>query len=116
MILKIPFPPSTNNLYLNMRGRGRVQTPAYRAWIIEAGAELKRQVKPPCFADDDRVVIKIDLDDTRRGDADNRNKAILDALVSAGVIPGDSKKHVKRVSIGWERVKECRVEITKVAA
>ena len=115
MLLTLPFPPSVNGMFLNMRGRGRVKAPAYRAWISQAGADILRQVCTPCFADHHRVSITIDLDDKRNGDADNRAKAVLDLLVTHRVIPGDSKRHVKRVSVGWERVNGCRVRITEAA-
>lgn len=104
----LPFPPSTNNLYLNMRGKGRVLTPEYRAWKIDAGKALLTQKPKPITH---RVVLHIDLDDTRQGDCANREKALTDLLVDHGVLPGDSKKHVKRVSIGWEKITGARVAI-----
>lgn len=33
----LPLPPSTNNLYANVRGVGRLKTKAHKAWINEAG-------------------------------------------------------------------------------
>lgn len=105
--IRLPFPPSTNNLFINA-GRKRVLSPEYRAWKTQAAWELKAQ-KVKKF--EGRALIHIDLDDTRRGDADNRAKAVLDALVDAEVLAGDSKKHVRRVSIGWERITGCRVAI-----
>ena len=108
MEFRLPFPPSVNGMYLNVHGRGRAKTDAYEKWKSDAGWELKAQrVKPIAGV----VEIKIDLDETRRGDADNRTKAVLDLLVTHGVIRNDSKKFVRRVSIGWEAVTGCRVSI-----
>ena len=63
--------------------------------------------------------IRIDLDDKTRGDAANREKAVTDLLVTHGIIRDDSKKYVRRVSIGFEPDVErdqCRVTIkTEVA-
>ncbi len=102
----LPFPPSVNNLFLNSRGRGRVLSPDYRAWKEQAGWQLKSQhPKPLGF----RAFVQIDLDERRNGDADNRAKAVMDLLVEHRVLAGDTKKHVRRISIGWENVPECRV-------
>lgn len=113
-VIRLPMPPSVNDMYFNnknARGRGRVPSKLYEKWKIDAGWELKAQhVKPT----EGQVHIKIDLDDTRRGDADNRAKPVLDLLVSHGIIKNDSKKFVQRVSIGWEAVSGCRVSIQQV--
>lgn len=108
----LPFPPSVNNLHFNVKGRGRASTPDYRKWKEEAGWKLIHQKPPRITA---RVEIRIDLDDTRQGDAANREKAVVDLLVAHKIIPGDSKKYVKRVSIGWEKITGCRVAIQTAA-
>jgi Holliday junction resolvase RusA-like endonuclease len=109
---RLPFPPSSNNLFLNARGRGRVLAPDYRKWRTEAGQELMLQRPRPIPG---RVDITIDLDDTRQGDCANREKALVDLLVAHGIIQGDQKKYVRRVSIGWEKLTGCRVTITGAA-
>jgi Holliday junction resolvase RusA-like endonuclease len=108
MEIRLPFPPSTNNLFVNVSGRGRAPSREYEQWKANAGWELKAQ-RPQLFPV--RAIVLIDLDDSRKGDADNRAKPVLDLLVEYGVLAGDSKKHVKRVSIGWERVAGCRVKL-----
>ena len=80
----------------------------YRAWRDHAGLVLNAQKVRPFRG---RALIHIDLDDTRQGDADNRAKPVLDLLVTHKVLAGDSKKYVRRVSIGWERITGCRVAI-----
>lgn len=104
----LPFPPSVNDMYI----RGKVLSPDYRAWKMEAGLKLNRQHIGTITT---RCIVHIDLDDSRRGDCDNRAKPILDLLVTQDVLKGDSKKYVKRVSIGWEKIDGCRVAITGAA-
>jgi Holliday junction resolvase RusA-like endonuclease len=110
MEIRLPFPVSINAMYLNNRGRGRgrIASPELRAWKEQAGWELHVQKPKPVTS---RCEIRIDLDDTRQGDADSRIKCVLDVLVTAGVIRDDRKKYVKRVSIGWEKLTGCRVAI-----
>jgi Holliday junction resolvase RusA-like endonuclease len=113
--LRLPFPPSVNAMFLNspnLRGKGRIPSPEYKAWKVEAGKELLLQAPSKI---EGPVRITIDLDDTRRGDCDNRNKSILDLLVAHRVIEGDSKRIVRRVSIGWEQITGCRVRIERAA-
>lgn len=111
-VIHLPFPPSVNEIYRNAPGVGRVKTAAYRGWALEAGLMLNRQNISPFVG---RCVVVIDLDDKRQGDADNRNKAVLDLLVERKILQGDSKKHVKRVSVGWEEIEGCRVTIMEAA-
>lgn len=102
--IRLPFPPSVNDMYI----KGRTLSPEYRAWKMEAGLRLNQQ---HVGAMTTRCIVHIDLDDTRRGDCDNRAKPILDLLVTQGVLAGDSKKYVKRVSIGWEKLSGVRVAL-----
>lgn len=113
--LRLPFPPSVNAMFLNspnQRGRGRIPSPEYKAWREQAGREILLQATDRI---EGPVTITIDLDDTRRGDCDNRNKAVLDLLVAHRVIESDSKRIVRRVSIGWEQIDGCRVRIERAA-
>ena len=108
---RLPFPPSVNEMYVTNksgRGRGRYPSDEYKAWKDHAAWELNAQ-KAKTFHG--RAIVHIDLDDTRQGDCDNRAKAVLDILVTTKVLTGDSKKHVKRVSIGWEKITGCRVAL-----
>lgn len=102
----LPFPPSVNSMFI----RGRIVSPEYRAWKMEAGLRLNQQRVGTMEA---RVTVYIDLDDRRQGDCDNRAKPLLDLLVTQGVLHGDSKKWVQRVSIGWDKVDGCRVAISE---
>lgn len=110
--IRLPFPPSVNELYFNPKNwRGRVCTPTYEDWKDQAGWELKAQ-RPPKIKN--RCIITIELDDTRNGDAANREKAVTDLLVAHGILVDDSKKYVKGIYTGWETLTGCRVRITEI--
>lgn len=85
-------PPSANSLFHN-RSRGRGKTLSYRNWRALADRELRDL---PSWHVPGKVEIRIYLASTTRGDADNRIKAALDALVCAGRIEDD--KNVVKVS------------------
>lgn len=110
--IRLPFPPSVNEMYLNNKGkgRGRIPAPILVAWRYEAGGFLKVQKPKKMVA---RCIVTIDLDDRRQGDCANREKAVTDLLVTHGILQGDQKKYVKRVSTGWEKIENCRVTLTE---
>lgn len=85
----LPFPPSVNNLFLNVKRGGRVKTPRYREWIEEAGLSLNTQHVPRY---DGRVYIiyRVNRPDKRRRDISNLVKPIEDLLVLHGVLKDDS--------------------------
>lgn len=111
MEIRLPFPPSVNDMFGNNKtgkGRGRYRTSEYDAWKTAAGLMLNGQ-RLSTFPV--RALVMIDIDDRRQGDCANREKAVTDLLVSHGILRGDSKKYVKRVSIGWESVEGCRIKL-----
>ena len=87
MLLTLPTPPSTNNLFVNVKGRGRVKTDRYRSWLRAAGNELRAQ-KPRKVAGP--VAVSIEVGPDKRRDLDNYSKAVLDLLVMCGAIDDDS--------------------------
>jgi Holliday junction resolvase RusA-like endonuclease len=94
----LPWPPSSNNLFLNVRGRGRVLTKEYREWREEAGwtlaAQRARKLTQPVT-----VAVELNPPSKHAFDLDNRAKALMDLLVLHGVIPDDSIKFVHGVSV-----------------
>lgn len=109
IIFKLPVPPSVNNLYVNHRGslggkKGRVKGAFYRAWLHDAGWEIRRQTmgfEPPMFPGTVAVDIKAPLN--RRRDLDNSLKALLDVLVKMGIIVDDcfiDDLRIRRVGTG----------------
>lgn len=100
-------PPSVNSIYRNVAGKGRRKTRAYKKWREDAVLWLRLQ-KPPAFAG--KVAVAIELPLATRGDADNRNKAALDALQEAGVVADDSQ--CDPVTIGRADVQVTTIHIT----
>lgn len=98
IVLDLPKPPTTNNLYFNVPGRGRSKTKLYRTWKHNAGWEI--QIRQPGKIKG-QVNIDIAVTDKARGDCANREKAVVDLLVTHGVIEGDSKRYVRSVMTRW---------------
>lgn len=114
-ILQLPFPLSVNNLFANVPGRGRVPTKEYKAWKKLAAQTIQAQ-RPRKIAGRCEVTVTVVAPDSRERDADNCNKAVLDALVKAGVIERDSNRCVKRVIAEWEDEGEpCTVTIRSLS-
>jgi crossover junction endodeoxyribonuclease RusA len=96
--LQLPMPPSTNALFANIPGRGRVKSAAYKRWITEAGWMLRVQRIAP-ITGRVRVTIRVQQTAKRKADIDNRIKAVLDLLVKNRVIEDD--RHVEAVTAQW---------------
>lgn len=112
--LRLPFPPSTNALYANVRGKGRVKSERYRTWINAAGWDLAAQ--RPKSIGSGPYLISITLErkrDGRRRDLGNHHKAVSDLLVDHGIIPDDH--HEERIEMAWsDAVTGCVVEVVSL--
>ena len=115
--LRLPLPPSTNALYRNVRGVGRVKAVGYKRWLVTAGSYGITQ-KPlggfPHFARDFEIIVLIPA--KTRGDVDNRAKAVIDLCTAWQIISDD--RHAQAVTI--RRVldmpaDECRVTVRPAA-
>ncbi len=95
----VPVPPSSNNMFVNVRGTGRVKSKEYTKWLGIAIDVLKPWRQPLTYPVSLVFVIREPL--RANSDATNRIKAVEDALVSAGVIQNDNVKHVSKVSIEY---------------
>lgn len=85
----MPTPPSTNNLYKNVKGVGRVKTKVYDDFVRMGIADISRQ-KVRHLAG--RVIAILGVERMSDGaDIDNRLKAMFDTIVKAGIIEDDSK-------------------------
>jgi crossover junction endodeoxyribonuclease RusA len=115
IVLHLPFPPSTNNLFINT-SRGRIRSSKYDEWATEAGWELARQRPPKTLGP---VSIHFDFQsgrDKRKRDITNLLKAPEDLLVKFKVIEADDNTIVQAISAGWsEAVKGVRITITPIA-
>lgn len=92
--VSLPQPISTNNLFVNVRGKGRVRSQRYNTWRNAALWMLKAK-KPKRITGP--VEVDVFIPDAYRGDIDNGLKCLLDALVEAGCIEDD--KHIKSLSV-----------------
>lgn len=101
--LVLPIPPSTNNLY---RGGPRYKTSEYRGWTSAAVGDLIVQGRIGFMLPKGRYRIDIAAPFSRRRDLDNV-KAVMDLLVSAGILPNDNMVddlRVRRIPVGEELV------------
>lgn len=103
------MPPSTNNLYANVPGRGRVKTRQYEDWLQTMGLLLRRQGLGRLTG---RVDVVISLEDKHpRRDCDNAAKPCLDLLVKLGVLQDDNSKFVRSVKAEWAPITGIRIDI-----
>lgn len=94
----IPRSPSVNNLYIT-RGKFRVKSPAYRAWLELVVPLLTALPKPERFPV--RVVVTL-IEKVHRGmDGDNAIKSVIDSCVKAGVFPNDNLKYITAVEFAY---------------
>lgn len=113
--LDMPFPTSTNRLHGHRRGHV-YRTKDYEAWLknCDAWCLLKHQYPRQRIAGP--FEIEILLDDRRRGDGDNRIKAVLDWLQSREIIADD--KNCRHGSWEWVSHEQapcgCRVTVREL--
>lgn len=112
----LDMPPSTNNLFFNVQGKGRVATKEYRDWKDRNSWYLKSQ-RPQRVSGP--VEIKIQVEDNfPRRDIDNTVKPCLDLIADQGmkIIDGDHANVVRKVTAEWADVKGIRLTITRAKA
>lgn len=113
--VSLPFPPSVNKMFPTLGAR-RIPSKAYTAWRAEADAMMMAQRTKALHGP---VNVRIDLvpPDRRRRDADNYNKAVIDALVRRGVIDADDNRVVRMVITEWQDEGEpCVATVTAIIA
>ncbi|CAO4178991.1 RusA family crossover junction endodeoxyribonuclease [Methylorubrum populi] len=109
--LRFPLPPSTNSLFANVAGRGRIKTPRYRGWRQQAvlAIEIQRP-RPGRIAGPCDVVIHLP---PFCGDIDNRIKPCLDVAVAAGILADDGQRYVRNATATQDRgASEVRMILT----
>ncbi len=113
-VFRLPVPPSTNNLYVNIPTRGRVPSMRYKTWRRAAENELKAQQRPAePIAVPVLVEIEVGRKDKRRADVSNRTKAVEDILVIAKVLADDL--YVADIRAAWNPdITGCKVKITEL--
>lgn len=115
MVLEFPhLPPSANNLYFNVPGKGRVKSVRYRDWIDSCTKVVRRQVTGRMGG---RVDVTIRIEDCHpTRDADNIAKPCMDLLKTVGAIHDDRAKYVRSVKSEWAPIKGVEIIIVRVAA
>ena len=117
-VVTLPFPVSTNSLYRNLRGKGRVKTERHRTWRRAAGWDLEHQ-KPPSVEGPVALDIALGRPTNQDGtpskvrrDLSNLIKCLEDLLVDHGVIEDDSL--VQDLRVYWaEDIDGARVAISR---
>jgi len=110
----LPFPPSVNNLFLNVSRGGRVKTAKYRAWEKAADAVMPSGIVK--LQGEVIAVYTYGRPDKRRRDVANLEKAASDTLTRWGVLEDDSQ--IVDIRLRWGRADEikageCRVELNE---
>lgn len=111
IVYDLPLPPSTNNLFSTGLGRKRYVSAKYNTWRKDADRFLMAQGRLEVISGPVQVRITI-RDDVHR-DLDNCCKAILDFLVSHGIIEDDRREIVRSIFLTWGKVSGARVEICR---
>lgn len=96
----LPVPPSANNLFATVKGF-RVKSREYKAWLEQAVPLLAFLAGPASYPCRYRILLAGTLNMLR--DGANTEKAAVDAVVAAGVIPDDCLKYVCGGVWGFEK-------------
>jgi Holliday junction resolvase RusA-like endonuclease len=113
--IELLSPPPANNLFRNIRGKGRVISVRYARWRRDAGWQLQSQ-RPAKHKGPVAILIEVKAPDNRRRDIDGQTKALVDLLVAHQIIEGDDSRFVKEVSAKWIDHGEPRAVVTVRAA
>jgi Holliday junction resolvase RusA-like endonuclease len=113
VVIDCPMPPSTNALWRRRNGQKSFYlAPRYATWKRAWDAIIMAMVPRPKVRGHFAATITLS-DKKRRGDADNRAKAILDALQRCAIIENDSL--ADSITIRWGFAPEgCRVMLIPI--
>ncbi len=104
----LAVPPSANNLFRNVSGKGRVKTDKYKRWSKAAAWQVRLGHKGPALEGPTAVSITMKRPN-KNSDLDNRAKGVLDALQAGGAIGND--KQVSCLTLAWANHPDCRVTV-----
>ena len=94
-VIVLPFPPSTNNMFIN-GSKGRFRSQKYDDWINEAGWELQRQ-RPSKH--DGPVALSFEFQDGR----DKRMRDISNLIKAPEDLLGPPMRDYARSLLGMSR-------------
>lgn len=93
----LPTPPSVNELYKNLPGRGRVKSGVYDDFIRRGIASIRAQTVTTLAG---YVIAIFGVERmSASADIDNRLKSMLDTIVKAGVIEDD--RFITAIAVSW---------------
>lgn len=84
--IKLPVPPSTNELFVYLNKKRRVPSKKYMAWRMISALMIARQEKRTFTHD---VCVDLRVAPNKRRDLDNYCKATLDFLVGHNILEDD---------------------------
>ena len=106
-IIHLPRPISTNTLFRNVKGKGRVKTKKYEAWLKEAWAMIAPQKDFKVISSPVRLLFAIgEVGISPNMDGDNALKGYIDALVANSILLDDRRSIVKAIGMEWVPQKE----------
>lgn len=88
----LPLPPSTNNLYFNLKGGGRAKTQAYKKWLSDVRlvcSEAYSLAGRPKWPDKAPMRLRMRVGAKYTRDVSNTIKPVEDALCAFLPIPDD---------------------------
>ena len=106
--LRLPRPPSANNLYSNIKNVGRVKSKKYKEWIRAATPCYPDQPEP-LFTQYVAVIIKAGVPDKRKRDIANIEKPINDYLVNKNILKDDSQ--IRALFLHWDDLNEAHHDV-----
>jgi Holliday junction resolvase RusA-like endonuclease len=108
----LPQPPTTNALFLNVRGKGRVKTQRYKDWITDAGwlAKSAAIVDGERITFSGKVHVEYEVSGSQKFDEGNLEKPLSDLLVRVGIIKDD--RLIDKIIIARREDKERTVTVT----
>ena len=89
MRFQFEFPPSTNNLWTPVKGKGLVKTKEYRAWQDANAWIIRQQIGLVKIEGQFEIHFVFERPDRRKRDLDNLIKSSLDCIVSAKIVEDD---------------------------
>lgn len=98
IVVTLPTPPGTNNLFFNSARAGRCKSEKYRAWITEAGWTIQQARQKPIAGP---VCVFLKIQENAARDQDGYWKPILDLLVRHQLITDDRCKIVRETHAVW---------------
>lgn len=111
--LRLPLPPPTHVLFVDVPGVGRAPSQILARWKRDAWRALSAQ--PQRFLGGP-VRVAIVVEDRGRSDLEARAKPILDFLVVKNAIEDDSRAIVRELTLRWGAVEGCEIAIDPLEA